>query len=1206
MSGLTSRLTRMSPVKLALAASEMRARTDIVNAEPLAIIGAGCRFPGGADGPDSFWRLLRDGIDAISEVPGDRWDVDAFYDPVPHTPGKMISRCGGFVGHLQEFDAEFFGISPREAVSLDPQQRTLLEVAWETFEHAGIPPGSVGGTATGVFVGISGIDYFMHLQACNADMDAYLGTGNALSVASGRLSYIFGLQGPSVSVDTACSSSLVAVHLACQSLRNGECDLALAGGTHRIILPHGSIGLSQAHLLAPDGRCKTFDSRADGYVRGEGCGMILLKRLSDAIAGGDRIAALIRGSAVNQDGKTSGLTVPNGPAQQAVIRKALQNAAVDAGQVGYVEAHGTGTPLGDPIEVSALANVFGSRRAAAQPLLVGSVKTNFGHLEAAAGIAGLLKVALALQHQEIPPHLHLQSPNPHIPWPTVPVEVATRRRPWPTVDGRRIGGVSSFSFSGTNAHAVLEETPPELASVHRDGGERTWPPHLLTLSARTPQALRELALRYREYLLSEEAAKGFDAICYTAAAGRTHFSHRLSVVADSAHEASGALSEWISGAECPLIFEGRGTKTPKVGFRFGGHVREPGGSSCDELYERLPLFHRELDTANGLTENGNPLARSFAMDVALARMWRGLGIDPAVVAGRGIGELAAACVAGVVSFDEALRLVLAGEGVPAADTRERTIRVLGRSADTHECDVVIAIGEMAAPEAAPLPIAAKATIATSSHNGLEWQLLVKGLGVLYSCGASPDWGAFYEGRSRGRVAVPTYPFQRERYWFDAPVAAASVASQRAGAGAPQRSSAGAARFDRPALLAAAEEERRRILERYISEQLSDILKKPRDLIDTHEPLQSIGMDSLMAMELKYRIETDLALTLGMRAVGAEYAVAELIEDVLATLDGARPAGSGANVSLTRSNSEGTPLVSLLAAHQDGGRTPLFFIHPGGIEMSTYVPLAEHLAPEQPLYVLHPHGLYGNHFENGEDAIHATIGQAASSCIAEMLRLRPDGPYCLAGWSMGGLVAYEMSRQLKASGRQVAILGLLDVMCGPARDGSTLVAWFADLLEARTGRALNHRFDELMVLEVEKQVEYIWTRAVSAEAVHPATPLEEFRFLFHRYRDALIASWHRTKEYELDPEACADRIVFFNCAEMARPERRAVETLFDWSAHSRRGLEVHAVPGNHYTMLFPPAVRVLAASIQRCLDEVEAVASFVSGTSEPAAEEVRQP
>ncbi|MDJ0597117.1 MAG: polyketide synthase, partial [Pleurocapsa sp. MO_226.B13] len=385
---------------------QMRAKLKVLESaktEPIAIVGLGCRFPGGANNPEAFWQLLRDGVDAISEVPSDRWNLDAYYDPNPDTPGKMYTRYGGFVEGLEEFDSQFFNISPKEAASLDPQQRMLLEVSWEALENAGLASDRLTGSSTGVFIGICSNDYSQRLLNRDpAEIDAYIGTGNCHSVASGRLSYFLGLNGPSLAVDTACSSSLVAVHLAIASLRNRECNLALAGGVNQLLAPEVTINFSKARMLSRDGRCKTFDASADGYIRAEGCGVIVLKRLSEALKDGDRILAQIRGSAIDHDGRSSGLTVPNGPSQQAVIRQALKNAGVRPEEVSYIEAHGTGTSLGDPIEVGALGGVFAKNRSPEASLAIGSVKTNIGHLEGAAGIAGLIKVVLALQHKIIP------------------------------------------------------------------------------------------------------------------------------------------------------------------------------------------------------------------------------------------------------------------------------------------------------------------------------------------------------------------------------------------------------------------------------------------------------------------------------------------------------------------------------------------------------------------------------------------------------------------------------------------------------------------------------------------------------------------------------------------------------------------------------------------------------------------------------------
>ncbi|MEH2360894.1 beta-ketoacyl synthase N-terminal-like domain-containing protein [Nostoc sp.] len=495
--------------------------------EAIAIIGIGCRFPRAND-PESFWQLLHDGVDAIQQVPASRWDIDAFYHPTPTHPGKMNTRWGGFLEQVDRFEPEFFGVSPREAETMDPQQRLLLEVSWEALENAGQIPEQLAGSKTGVFIGISNYDYSRLLSDHLAGTDAYYGTGNALSIAANRLSYLLDLQGPSWAVDTACSSSLVAVHQACQSLRQGECQLAIAGGVNLILSPQLTITFSQTRMMAGDGRCKTFDSSADGYVRGEGCGVVILKRLSDAIKNGDKILALIKGSAVNQDGRSNGLTAPNGQAQQAVISQALANANVTAAEIDYIEAHGTGTLLGDTIELNSLKAVLLQGRSPEQSCRIGSVKTNIGHLEAAAGIAGLIKVVLSLHHGEIPPHLHLQNLNPHISLKDMPLSIATEPHLWPGGIQRRLAGVSSFGFGGTNAHVILEESP--AVPAFKSDLER--PKHLLTLSAKNQQALRELAQSYAVYLGNNPDASLAD-VCFTANTGRSHFDHRLVAIAET-------------------------------------------------------------------------------------------------------------------------------------------------------------------------------------------------------------------------------------------------------------------------------------------------------------------------------------------------------------------------------------------------------------------------------------------------------------------------------------------------------------------------------------------------------------------------------------------------------------------------------------------------------------------------------------------------
>jgi acyl transferase domain-containing protein/acyl carrier protein len=676
--------------------------------DAIAVVGLGCRFPG-APGPAAFWRLLREGVDAITEVPGDRWDADAFYDADPAAPGRMSTRWGGFVPEVDRFDPAFFGISPREASRMDPQQRLLLEVAWEALEHAGISPDALRGSETGVFVGISTSDYSALQLRDPALVDAYAGTGNAHSVAANRLSYFLDLRGPSLAVDTACSSSLVAVHLACQSIRAGESRAALAAGVNLVLAPHLTIAFSKAGMMAADGRCKTFDAAADGYVRGEGCGVVVLKRLADARADGDTVLAVVRGSAVNQDGLSNGLTAPNGLAQQAVIRAALAAARVHPHDVSYVEAHGTGTPLGDPIEVDALRAVLMEGRPPDRSCFIGSVKTNVGHLEAGAGIAGFMKTVLALAHREIPPHLHLHRLNPRIRLDGTTFAVPSTALPWPSSAAPRRAGVSAFGFGGTNAHAVLEEAPRPAERDTAPAG-----PDLVVLSARSDRALRTLARRCAD-VLAELAPETLPDACTTTRRGRAHLPHRLALVGESPKQLASRLASFGEGATPPLSSAGevQPGRPPRIAFLFSGQGSQYAGMART-LYEAQPTFRRALDRCAEIlrTEIDVPLLDVLwpgdprpalldetaytqpalvAVEWALAELWRALGVMPAAVLGHSVGEYTAACVAGVLRIDDALRLVAARgrliQGLPrdgemaAAFAAEAAVRAAGVGGD---------------------------------------------------------------------------------------------------------------------------------------------------------------------------------------------------------------------------------------------------------------------------------------------------------------------------------------------------------------------------------------------------------------------------------------------------------------------------------------------------------------------------------------------
>jgi acyl transferase domain-containing protein/SAM-dependent methyltransferase/acyl carrier protein len=659
--------------------------------EPVAIIGFALRFPGDANDAASFWNLLAAGTETASEIPASRWDLTRFYDPDPDAAGKMTTRHGSFLRDPSLFDPHFFSISPREAVTMDPQQRLALEVAWEALESSGHNPIGAREHRTGVFFALSNSDYARMVFARPADIDAYSSTGNNLSVVSGRISYTFGFHGPSMVVDTACSGSLVAIHLAAQSLRARECRTAIAGGVNLILSPEININFSRARMMSADGRCKTFDARADGFVRGEGCGVVVLKRLSDAIEDRDNILAILRGSAVNQDGRSSGLTAPNGVAQENVIRAALEKSGASPNEIDYIEAHGTGTELGDPIEAHALSNVFAPGRGPS-PLTVGSVKTNLGHLESAAGIAGLIKVILSLRHSEIPKHLHFQKMNPHIDWGSLQIEIPVHPRKWNQSERKRLAGVSSFGFSGTNAHLIVEEAP----SRDRIANNNKRPLHILTLSARDEKALHELREKYLAALASTH--EPIADICFTANAGRAAFDHRLFVVGADTEELRHKLEgkreghriEEVSDHKPVFLFPGQGSQFHGMG---------------KQLYDTQPIFRAAIDECAAIlkSENidllailwgsdtekihdtANTQVALFTIEWALAQLWKSWGVEPAAILGHSVGEYVGVTVAGVYTLAEGLKLIaLRGRLMSAAQGHGAMLAVIGDEAKLHQ------------------------------------------------------------------------------------------------------------------------------------------------------------------------------------------------------------------------------------------------------------------------------------------------------------------------------------------------------------------------------------------------------------------------------------------------------------------------------------------------------------------------------------------
>ena len=739
--------------------------------EPVAIIGLGCRFPGAPD-PASFWDLLsgkRSGVGAASPP---RWSAADIQAELGATTLRANIGWGGFLPGIDQFDPRAFGISPREAREMDPQQRLLLEVAAEAMEDAGEPLGSP--SATGVFVGISGNDYsFLKVKSPRHYMTttAFTGTGNTNSIAANRISYLFDLRGPSMSIDTACSSSLVAVHLAMRAIRDDECRMAIAGGVNLVISPEVSIAFARAHMLSPTGQCWTFDHRADGYVRGEGCGLVVLKKLADAQRDGNRILALLHGSAMNQDGLTRGITAPNVDAQEQVIRKALAAASVEPDAIDFIEAHGSGTAIGDPAEVEALARVFGVRSGNRRPVPLGSVKANIGHLETASGVAGLIKVLLALKHERLPPQVNFESANEACKFDGA-LEVLQEERAWPAAGRSRYAGISNFGFGGTNSHVVIGDAPPPEPSTPQQDG---W--HVVTLSTRNHLALPAVAASYAARIDWQSASVAD--IARTTTEGRAHHPFRSAFVVSNAAELRAALQRAAQAEPPPAS---RREVVPRIAFLFAGLGAQYAGMARD-LYDHEPSFRDDLDRCDGVFRDltGSSLLdimfaapdetaiddtrvagpALLALEVSLARLWRRWGIVPHAAYGHGVGEIAAACDAGTITLEDAMRLAAAAphDGVPLADA----IRALQEAG----CDSFVEIGpqpQLTSLAGSVVEGTGKAPVLPSLVRGHDGRRTMReSASRLYERGAALDWKVFNRGVGR-RISLPPSPFIRESYW----------------------------------------------------------------------------------------------------------------------------------------------------------------------------------------------------------------------------------------------------------------------------------------------------------------------------------------------------------------------------------------------------------------------------------------------------------
>ncbi|GAA0397115.1 hypothetical protein GCM10010357_17800 [Streptomyces luteireticuli] len=885
------------------------ARTVPVADEPIAIVAMGCRYPGDVASPEQLWDLVASGRDATSSMPRNRgWDIEGLYDPEPGRLGRTYVNRGGFLRDADRFDPLLFGISPREALAMDPQQRHLLEVAWEVFERARLSPESVRGSRTGVFVGIAGQDYLPLMKtAPEEDGAGHLMTGTSTSVASGRIAYTFGLEGPAVTVDTACSSSLVALHLAIQSLRQGDCTAALVAGANVLSTPGAFVEFSQAGGLAPDGRCKAFAASADGTGWGEGVGAILVEPLSEARRHGHPVLALIRGTATNQDGASNGLSAPNGTAQRRVIRQALANAGLTGRDVDAVEAHGTGTTLGDPIEAEALLATYGQDRPAHAPLWLGSLKSNVGHTAAAAGVGGIIKMVMALREGVLPPTLHVDEPTPHVDWSSGGVELLTEARQWPDTGRARRAGVSAFGISGTNAHVVLEQAPDDEASAEGTSAAAALPTLPWILSGRTEQALRDQADRLRRFVEDRPALEPAD-VARSLAATRTGLDHRAVVLGRDRDEALAALSLLAEEGEAANLVRGTARSRGTVAFSFPSFLDGTGtGTGIGRrLYPRIPAFAEAVNevAAAFATHLGRPLgeilepgddplllrAARFTEGVALFRLLEHWGVTPAFVHGRADGEPAAAHCAGVLSLADAVTLV----ADPETDITTLTVRAPAVPLLSDRTGRPVTREELRSPEHWARP---------EQEDGLQWlasegvrdilligpaqhgtsdaaallptddeSALFASLARLHVGGAAVNWARMLADSGARLVELPTYAFQHERYWPEL----AGVSARPQDDGRPGPGGTGRGRELRERLAAAAGDERTEIVAGLVREHVAKVLRlSDAASVDDATPLPELGFDSLTAVDLRNRLGADTGLRLPPSLVFQYPTVADL-------------------------------------------------------------------------------------------------------------------------------------------------------------------------------------------------------------------------------------------------------------------------------------------------------------------------------------------
>jgi len=1111
--------------------------------ESIAIIGMGCRFPG-ASNLSEFWEIIHDGVDTITEAPKDR-------------PTEM-KGLGGFLQGIDEFDAAFFGIAPEEAIKIDPQHRLLLEVTWEALENAGLIPANLAGKNAGVFVGLSSDGEYLNLSIEDPTFNVTLGTLECM--LANRISSYFDCRGLSLTINTACSSALVAIDRACHSLWNEEISLALVGGTHLTFSPVITSRFANAGMLSEDGRCKTFDAQADGYVRGEGIGVVVLKLLSQAQADGDRIYAVIRGSGINHNGSGNGLISPNMQAQIDLLQRVYQQANIDPSSTNYIEAHGTATLIGDALEMKALGAVVGKDRTPDNPCRVGCVKTNIGHTEGASGIAGLIKVALSLYHRQIPPNLHFQDPNPAIPFAKLGLKVQESLETLPKELEPIRAGVSAFGLGGTNAHVLLESVPPQAKAE-----PNLLPLQIFTLSAKSPTALQSLAQRYQAFLEDKPEASLVD-ICFTANTRRSQFKHRLAIITESKEQLSNQLNIYLEKESLSSIFSGQITrrKPAPICFIFSGKSQQikpiiksfyKSQPTLNSLLEPLELILKshldksflELIAAEKLENPLHSQLVDFLCEYAIAQLWRFWGIKPAIFIGYGAGNYTALVLAEILTLEDTISLILKKKDLTSTQNfQPAKISVVSSvTGNTIQINQIIDFEQwqkefdFANSNLKYLPdslsddsqILLDICSIHIKNNDIEaidyYDIKSDNLYFLFSTlikfwlmGVKIDWSKVEDYKQCYPISLPTYPFERQSYWINVSSTVVNKESENQITNNQNKLEQLDQEFVAP--------------RDELEQQLANIWQKVlgHKSIGIHDNFFELGGSSFLAAGLFAQIETVFQTNMPISAIFQAPTIEKLAK-------------------LLRAEVKIFPWYSLVPIQPKGSRPILF-----GIHHIYFQDLSRHLGKKQPIYALH----YGIADTTGTRLFLPKMEDLAAHYIEEMRSLQPEGPYFLMGVSFGGLVAYEMSQQLVAQGQQVGLLAVFD----------TTIESHRKLLP------LCQRLYNLLRVSPAEWLERIKSRIKSKFLVLRYGG----HYLPHIYTPAPIISTFKA----YTPKTYSGRVNLFKAMDSRSFTYKIDPPEVGWQKFVTGELEIHEIPGTHLGILEEPNVQLLAEKLTACIDK----------------------